>query len=85
MIIFHYMTLIVKYYLFSKVVQYSVPEYNSIYNSTPPFSAILSLTILWCSTLLCFGVNSYLLFCPSVLCYFVLDRIYKLTLVPVVL
>ena len=37
-------SLIVKYYLFSEVVQYSILEYNSIYNSTPPFSAILSLT-----------------------------------------
>jgi len=36
---------IIKYYLFSKVVQYTVPEYNSIYNSAPPFSAIPSLIL----------------------------------------
>ena len=37
-------SLIIKYYLFSKVVQYTVLEYNSIYNSTPLFSVILFLT-----------------------------------------
>ena len=37
-------SLIIKYYLFSEVVQYTILEYNSIYNSAPLFSAIPSLT-----------------------------------------